>query len=79
MNRYDGLYDGWSPPLISGVYMRGVFLDAGSLNKADIDMAPLGRGSVAWAYYDFTSPSAVAERIAEAEIVISEINERIGS
>lgn len=51
--------------------MRGVFLDAASLSKADIDMAPLGRGSVAWAYYDFTSPSAVVERIAEAEIVIS--------
>jgi len=51
--------------------MRGVFLDAGSLTKADIDMTPLGGETVAWAYYDFTPPDAVAERIAETEIVIT--------
>ena len=51
--------------------MRGVFLDAGSLTKSDIDMAPLGRGSIQWAYYDFTPPPAVMERIAEMDIVIS--------
>lgn len=51
--------------------MRGVFLDVGSLVKSDIDMTPLGRGSVAWAYYDFTSSPAVVNRIAEADIVIT--------
>ena len=51
--------------------MRGVFLDAGSLTKSDIDMSPLGRESIHWAYYDFTPSSAVTERIAEAEIVIT--------
>ena len=51
--------------------MRGVFLDAGSLTRSDIDMSPLGRESIHWAYYDFTPLSAVVERITEAEIVIS--------
>ena len=51
--------------------MRGVFLDAGSLTKADIDMTPLGGEALAWAYYDATSPTAVTARIAEADIVIT--------
>lgn len=52
--------------------MRGVFLDVGSLVKvADVDMEPLGRTAVTWAYYDASPPTAVAERIAGAEIVIS--------
>ena len=51
--------------------MRGVFLDAGSLTKADIDMTPLGRGPIHWAYYDYTDKSAVTERIAKTDIVIT--------
>lgn len=51
--------------------MRGVFLDAGSLNYSDIDLTPLGRGSIHWTYYDFTPLTDVAGRIVAAEIVIT--------
>jgi glycerate dehydrogenase len=51
--------------------MRGVFLDVGSLTNSDIDMTPLERESIHWTYYDFTPPTAVAGRIASAEIVIT--------
>ena len=51
--------------------MRGVFLDAGSLARPDIDMAPLGHESIVWAYYDFTPRGTVIERVAEADIVIT--------
>jgi len=56
---------------MGGNRMRGVFLDAGSISKSDIDMAPLGLLPVAWAYYDHTPPSNVIERISESEIVIT--------
>jgi len=51
--------------------MRGAFLDAGSLTRADIDMRALSVPMVQWAYYDHTAPEAVVERIADAEIVIT--------
>ena len=54
-----------------GAAMRGAFLDAGSLTRADIDMSPLGGPAVQWAYYDQTAPEAVVERVADAEIVIT--------
>jgi glycerate dehydrogenase len=51
--------------------MRGVFLDAGSLVQSAMDMTPLECESIGWGYYDSTPPAAVRERIAEAEIVIT--------
>lgn len=51
--------------------MQGVFLDAGSLARADIEMSPLGGATVQWAYYDHTAPEAVAARISGAAIVIT--------
>jgi glycerate dehydrogenase len=51
--------------------MRGVFLDAGSLTKSDVDMTPLGREAIHWAYYDFTPPATVVERITGMDIVIT--------
>jgi len=51
--------------------MRGVFLDAGSLGGSNIDMAPLEREPIAWVFYDATPQDAVVERIAEADVVIT--------
>lgn len=51
--------------------MRGVFLDAGSLGQAVLDMRPLEREGIDWAYYDATSPAVVVERITSADIVIT--------
>jgi glycerate dehydrogenase len=41
------------------------------LTKSDIDMSPLEGGPIHWAYYDSTPSTAVAGRIAAAEIVIT--------
>lgn len=51
--------------------MRGVFLDAGSLVQSALDMTPLERAAIDWGYYDATAVAAVAERIADADIVIT--------
>jgi glycerate dehydrogenase len=51
--------------------MRGVFLDVGSLAQPDIDLSPLGHESITWGYYDFTPQDAVIERVAEADIVVT--------
>jgi glycerate dehydrogenase len=51
--------------------MRGVFLDAGSLVQSALDMTPLEGTAIGWGYYDATSATAVPERIADADIVIT--------
>jgi glycerate dehydrogenase len=51
--------------------MRGIFLDAGSLVQSALDMTPLDGAAIGWGYYDATPPAAVPERIAEADIVIT--------
>jgi len=51
--------------------MRGVFLDAGSLVPSTLDMTPLEGAAIDWGYYDATPAAAVPERIAEADIVIT--------
>jgi len=51
--------------------MRGVFLDAGSLVQSAMDMTPLEGTTIDWGYYDATPATVVAERIAEAEVVIT--------
>ncbi len=51
--------------------MRGVFLDAGSLVQSAIDMMPLEGAAIDWGYFDVTQAAAVPERIADADIVIT--------
>jgi len=51
--------------------MRGVFLDAGSLVQSALDMKPVEGAAIAWRYYDATPATAVPERIADADIVIT--------
>jgi glycerate dehydrogenase len=51
--------------------MRGVFLDAGSLVPSALDMTSLEAATISWGYYDDTPATAVAERIADADVVIS--------
>lgn len=51
--------------------MRGVFLDAGSLVQSAMDMTPLERESLRWEHYEATLSDALHERIAAADIVIT--------
>jgi len=51
--------------------MLGVFLDQDSLNCGDLDFSSLNQILPELRYYSATAPHEVAERIAEAEVVIS--------
>ena len=51
--------------------MRGVFLDAGSLAQSALDMSPLEGEPVHWEYYDSSPTVSVAERIVDADIVVT--------
>jgi glycerate dehydrogenase len=51
--------------------MQGVFLDSASLDMGDIDFSPLRSVLPAWRFFEQTEPSQVCERIAGAEIVVS--------
>jgi len=51
--------------------MLTVFLDFGSVTRGDIDRTVLEQVVSPWVYHDNTSREQVAERIREAEIVVS--------
>ncbi|MCB1776583.1 MAG: 2-hydroxyacid dehydrogenase, partial [Candidatus Competibacteraceae bacterium] len=51
--------------------MLGVFLDQDSLDCGDLDFGNLSQALPKLHYYAATAPDEVAERIAEAEVVIS--------
>ncbi len=51
--------------------MLGVFLDRNSLHDHDLDFSELDRLLPDLRYFQATAPHEVAERIAEAEVVIS--------
>lgn len=51
--------------------MKGVILDAASLGSADVDLRPITSLPIEWTVYDTCEPTLVAERIAEAEIVLT--------
>ena len=51
--------------------MLGVFLDRDSLDCGDLDFGNLNRILPELRCYSATAPDEVAERIAEAEVVIS--------
>jgi len=51
--------------------MQGVFLDLDSLDRNDLDLSTLRATLPEWQLYPATAPDEVAERIATAEIVVS--------
>lgn len=51
--------------------MQGVFLDRASLDCGDLDFSPLDAILPDWRYYPATASDEIGDRIANAEIVIS--------
>ena len=51
--------------------MKGVILDADSLGPDDVDLGPITRLPVEWTLYGTSRREQVAERIADAEIVLT--------
>jgi len=51
--------------------MTGVFLDTATLQRGDLDLARLTAALPAWEYHDTTLAAQVAQRIAQAEVVVS--------
>ncbi|MFQ5488134.1 MAG: 2-hydroxyacid dehydrogenase [Gammaproteobacteria bacterium] len=51
--------------------MAGVFLDEASLGRGDLDYGPLREVLAPWRCYPVTAPHEVAQRIADAEVVIT--------
>lgn len=51
--------------------MTGVFLDRGSLDHGDLDVAALLTTPAQWRLHDNTPPELTAERLDEAEVVVS--------
>lgn len=54
-----------------GAGMKAVFLDYQSLDKNDLDFRALAAQFDQWTVYPATSPIEVAERIADAEVIIT--------
>jgi glycerate dehydrogenase len=50
--------------------MRGVFLDSGSLHPGDLDLAEL-EAVAEWTFHPHSDPATVVQRIAGAEVVIT--------
>lgn len=51
--------------------MRGVFLDRDTLDPGDIDLTPLASTLAEWRFHGETPDEQVAERIAMADVVVS--------
>lgn len=51
--------------------MRAVFLDFGSVTRGDMNRAALERAISPWHYHDETTEEQVAERIRDAEVIVS--------
>ena len=51
--------------------MRGVFLDYRSIDPGDLDRSGLGSALAAWDWHAGTTPEQVSERIADAEVIVS--------
>ena len=51
--------------------MTGIFLDTASIQRGDLDFAGLSSALPAWKYHDTTPTKQVAQRIAQAEVVVS--------
>lgn len=51
--------------------MKGVILDADSLGPSDVDLGPITGLPLNWTLYGTSQPDEVAERIADADIVLT--------
>src|SRR3569833_4201638 len=51
--------------------MHGVFLDRDTLDHGDIDFTSLAATLADWVFHDLTDEAEVAERIAQATVVVS--------
>lgn len=49
----------------------GAFLDLASVDRGDLDLSPLMASCAVWKLYEATPPEQVAERIADAEVVVT--------
>lgn len=50
---------------------RGAFLDLGSLHPADLDLGGLRHSLSDWGFFDHTRPEQVRQRIADAQVVVT--------
>jgi len=50
---------------------RAVFLDLASIDRGDLDLSPLRAACAAWDLHPLTRPSEVAQRIRDAETVVT--------
>ena len=51
--------------------MKGVILDVDSLGSGDVDLAPITGLPLSWDVYGTSQPEEIVERIADAEIVLT--------
>ncbi|QOJ22549.1 MAG: 2-hydroxyacid dehydrogenase [Gammaproteobacteria bacterium] len=51
--------------------MRAIFLDFGSVTRGDMDCAALERAVAPWRFYHDSTEAEVAERIRDAEVIVS--------
>jgi glycerate dehydrogenase len=51
--------------------MQGVVLDSETLSLEDLDLTALEASGPAWQFHDYTMPGDVAERIENAEVVVT--------
>lgn len=51
--------------------MTGIFLDTATLQRGDLNFVQLTAALPAWKYHDATPAAQVAQRIAQAEVVVS--------
>jgi glycerate dehydrogenase len=50
---------------------RGVILDLATIDRGDLDLSPLGAACEPWQQYRETGPDQIRDRIAEAELVVT--------
>jgi len=51
--------------------MKGVFLDLNTVDRGDLDLEPLRQALPEWKFFQRTEPDEVAERIRDAEVVVT--------
>ncbi len=51
--------------------MKGVFLDLNTVDRGDLDLEPLRQALPEWEFFQRTEPDAIAERIRDAEVVVT--------
>ncbi len=51
--------------------MKGVFLDLNTVDRGDLDLEPLRQALPEWKFFQRTEPDEIAERIRDAEVVVT--------